>query len=188
MKEKEIIRRQALEARLNINPDLRRVFERTIQEHFFQLDCTRHAQNVALYRAMRGEAHCQGMFRALQSQNIHISFPAVVGDDLVFREYKGEEHMTPGYANIAEPNETCRNVKPGVIVVPLLAFDESCNRLGYGQGHYDRVLLNDRRTSQGITAIGIAFECQKFAELPCETHDQRLDYIITEDQTYSMKA
>lgn len=60
-------------------------------------------------------------------------------------------------------------------IVPLLAFDRSGYRLGYGKGHYDRLLAG----GAGL-AVGVAFACQELDALPREPHDTALDLIITE--------
>jgi 5-formyltetrahydrofolate cyclo-ligase len=62
-----------------------------------------------------------------------------------------------------------------LLLVPLLAFDASGHRLGYGGGFYDRTLemLN-------VPAIGIAYVGQEVSSIPAEPHDRRLDAILTE--------
>ena len=59
--------------------------------------------------------------------------------------------------------------------MPLLAFDGSGHRLGYGGGFYDRTLalLN-------VPAIGIAYAGQQVASLPRGDHDRTLDMVLTE--------
>ncbi|MFR8600866.1 MAG: 5-formyltetrahydrofolate cyclo-ligase, partial [Clostridioides difficile] len=64
-----------------------------------------------------------------------------------------------------------------VVIVPAVAYDIHCYRLGYGGGFYDRFLENLRKDA--IT-IGIAFDFQIFDSIPKETHDAQLDYIVTE--------
>lgn len=64
-----------------------------------------------------------------------------------------------------------------VILVPLLGFDRRGYRLGYGAGHYDRLLTQTR----GVT-IGVAFSVQEVPLLPRAPHDVPLQYILTEDE------
>lgn len=68
-----------------------------------------------------------------------------------------------------------------LIIPPLLGFDQHCNRLGHGQGTYDRFLAQQ---PQAIT-IGLAYEQQQVPRISCEPHDVPLDYIITEHTTYT---
>ena len=68
---------------------------------------------------------------------------------------------------------------PNVLIVPLAGFDGRGNRLGYGGGFYDRT-LESLRKSGPITALGLAFDCQRLDHIPAEPLDQPLDMIVTE--------
>lgn len=63
-----------------------------------------------------------------------------------------------------------------VIIVPLLSFDASLNRIGFGGGWYDRFLARQKDSLK----IGLAYELQQEPELPVLAHDVQLDLIITE--------
>ena len=65
------------------------------------------------------------------------------------------------------------------VIVPAVAYDKNCYRLGYGGGFYDRFLENLRKDA---VTIGIAFDLQIFDEVPKEAHDAQLDYIVTESR------
>ena len=65
-----------------------------------------------------------------------------------------------------------------VILVPGLAFDSSGRRLGRGGGYYDR-LLADRRSD--TLTVGVTWSARLVDEIPVEPHDQRVDYLATED-------
>ena len=68
-----------------------------------------------------------------------------------------------------------------VLIVPAVAYDKNCYRLGYGGGYYERFI--ERLRDDAIT-IGIAFDLQIFDSIPKEEHDTQLNYIITETNTY----
>nr|WP_172331723.1 5-formyltetrahydrofolate cyclo-ligase [Mangrovicoccus sp. HB161399] len=71
-------------------------------------------------------------------------------------------------------------VVPDVLVVPMLAFDRTGGRMGYGAGHYDRTL--DLLRSRGpVKAYGFAYAAQEFEALPQEPTDQPLDGVVTEN-------
>ena len=63
------------------------------------------------------------------------------------------------------------------VIVPMLAFDHSGNRLGYGAGYYDRFLCN----LPHIKKIGLAFSCQEVGCVPCEANDVKMDMVVTEN-------
>ena len=67
-------------------------------------------------------------------------------------------------------------VRPDFLLVPLLAFDDAGNRLGYGGGYYDRSLA----TLPHAFRLGCAFSAQHFAEVPTEPTDLRLHAVATE--------
>lgn len=65
-----------------------------------------------------------------------------------------------------------------LIVVPGVAFDRSCRRVGYGGGFYDRLLASTR---EGTAAVAIAFGLQVVDEVPSGPLDRTVDAIVTED-------
>lgn len=74
------------------------------------------------------------------------------------------------------------DMRPETLVVPLLAFDRRCHRLGYGAGHYDRTLAA-LRGEGAVTAIGFAYSAQEVAHLPDEPWDVPLEAVVTEAET-----
>jgi len=66
-----------------------------------------------------------------------------------------------------------------VILVPGLGFTPTGVRLGRGGGHYDRLLAR----AHGVF-VGLAYNFQILEVLPCETHDIRLHYIVTETKIF----
>ena len=63
-----------------------------------------------------------------------------------------------------------------MIVVPLVAFDQTGARLGYGGGCYDRYLP---MLSSACQIIGIAFDEQRVGHVPTDAHDLPLPHIIS---------
>lgn len=61
------------------------------------------------------------------------------------------------------------------IVVPVVGFDDSNMRLGYGQGNYDEFLV---QCSPNASIIGVAFKEQHVACVYPEPHDVALPDII----------
>jgi 5-formyltetrahydrofolate cyclo-ligase len=87
----------------------------------------------------------------------------------------------PGAALRAGPMGTSEPVagaelRPDILLVPLLAFDRAGRRLGYGGGFYDRTLA----ALPGAKAIGIAYAGQEMPEVPAGLQDFRLPLIATE--------
>ena len=89
----------------------------------------------------------------------------------------------PLYVNnfgILEPQNIKAVIIPDLILVPLVAFDEKLNRIGYGKGYYDRSLRKISKIKKNAISLGIAYSFQKCKKIPINNHDFRLDYIFTE--------
>ena len=134
---------------------------------------------VAGYAAVRGEADPFPLMAALVSQGHALCLPQTRCDDLVFRAWKLGDPLVVGRFNIPEPDDKARERRPDLVLVPLLAFDASGQRLGYGAGYYDRY-LRAARSKRTISAIGIAYAGQELTELPHEESDEALDAVVTE--------
>ena len=77
------------------------------------------------------------------------------------------------------PEPISKMVKyPDVLLVPLVAFDNDYNRVGYGGGFYDRYIKKIRKRKKVIT-IGFAYTFQKVNKIPINKYDIKLDFIIT---------
>jgi len=115
---------------------------------------------------------------------------AVVARDrpLVFRRWHpGQQFVRGTLGEPAAPPEA-PEVKPELLLVPLLAFDRRGYRLGYGGGYFDRTIAVLRAAPDmagvgGVIAVGLAYAAQEVPALPTERHDQRLDWIVTERET-----
>ena len=87
-----------------------------------------------------------------------------------------------------EPYKLNSHIIPDIILVPLLAYDNQKNRLGYGGGFYDRYLKKYLKKNKNILTIGIAFSFQNSSKLPSSNHDVKLNYILTEKGIFWWKS
>ena len=69
-------------------------------------------------------------------------------------------------------------VYPSILLVPLVAFDKYCNRIGYGGGFYDRY-INKIKKKKKIITIGLAYSFQKVKQIPIKKYDIRLNFVLT---------
>ena len=70
---------------------------------------------------------------------------------------------------------------PDILLVPLVAYDSSLNRLGYGGGYYDRYIEKIEKIKK-VIKIGLAFSFQKISSIPINQYDKKLDFIVTEKE------
>ena len=97
-----------------------------------------------------------------------------------FVKWKYLDPLEVNEFGMLEPSFQGKTVVPNFILVPLLAFDDKNNRLGYGKGFYDRFLDKFLKIKKKIITIGVAFSFQKYNKLPVSNLDIKLDYILTE--------
>ncbi|MBV8487966.1 MAG: 5-formyltetrahydrofolate cyclo-ligase [Planctomycetaceae bacterium] len=99
----------------------------------------------------------------------------------LFRVTSLANDLEPGILGIPEPRPHCPEVDPSQVdwaLIPGLAFDRQCYRLGRGGGHYDRLLPLLRPDA---LCWGMGFNCQIVPRLPVEPHDVPLSGVATEE-------
>jgi len=107
-----------------------------------------------------------------------VALPVVVEADapLRFRAWTAASRLLEDRYGIPTP-AAGDWLTPELILLPLNGFDPAGYRLGYGGGYFDRTLaaLRPRPLS-----VGVGFEINRVDSIRPESHDQRLDWIVTE--------
>jgi 5-formyltetrahydrofolate cyclo-ligase len=144
---------------------------------------------VAGYSAIRSEIDPMPLMRALAARGAQLALPVISarGQSLRFRAWFPGDRLQQGPLGILEPSPAAAEVVPGIVLVPLAAFDRSGHRIGYGAGHYDRTLAQLHK-SKGFAAIGLAFAAQEVKTVPALQHDVALDYVLTEIQAFDFRS
>ncbi len=183
---KASLRTRMREERARLAPEVREAFGRQACAHVLThaeaigLD-PGHPAVVAAYWPVGSEADCRPLLETLHERGFPCVLPSVVGRGLplVFRAWRPRDQLLSGPLGTRQPAVTAPERIPGVLVVPLLAYDRHGRRLGQGGGYYDRTLAALRRRGP-VVAIGFAFGLQEVASLPATDDDERLDWVATE--------
>lgn len=155
------------------------------------------ASRVAAYRAVRGEIVLDEIVDGERWEAF--TLPRVVGEHLEFVARFDGQSFASGSFGISEPldGEVVPFADHDVVLVPVVAFDARCHRLGQGGGFYDRAVASLAGTasrSVGLDAagsrvtaapprpvmIGVAHWFQQVESVPCERWDLPLDAIVTD--------
>ena len=143
------------------------------------------AGRVAAYRAVRGEIPLDSLLEG-ERRDV-FTLPRVVGDGLEFVACFEGQRFAPGPFGIAEPAEgdVVALAAHDAVLVPVVAFDGECHRLGQGGGFYDRALSSLRTGADGArpAAIGVAHAFQQVGEVPRDRWDVPLDAVVTDAGT-----
>jgi len=146
-----------------------------LQSVLFSHLSRRSAQKIACTWPLPGEIDLRPLFLPLIAAGHTILLPETTpkGTALTFRQWHSESTMHAGRFGTMHPDGPVAT--PDLLLVPLLAFDRSLNRLGYGGGYYDRTLALLRCDS-----MGFAFSWQEVASVPHDAYDWQLDCVVTE--------
>ena len=131
---------------------------------------------VAGYWPMPHEIDILPLLHRLYERRHALCLPETTkpGTPLIFRAWQPGTEMVRGRYNTFHPAGA--ETVPDFILLPLLAFDLSGHRLGYGGGYYDRTLA----ALPNAFRLGCAFAAQEVADLPKEATDLPLHAIATE--------
>lgn len=186
--EKANLRAHMRQVRDSITPVARKKAEDALAERLYSLPSIRKARVMGVYQAVGSEVSVADLVRALRllEDKPRIAYPAVCGEGVMkFAYAEGNEAAAFIRDPIAtvNPAELRSCVEPqefDILLVPGLAFDESCWRLGQGGGYYDRYL---EHVKSDCLTIGVAFDEQVVDAVPYGVHDRRVDYVITPTRT-----
>jgi len=152
-----------------------------VKQNFFspilRIIKTNNLRNIACYYPSNYELSTLKLFTLLNgNKRISILLPCISDGSMKFVKWNLQEPLKVNNFGFLEPIQISKTIKPDLIITPLLAFDKSKNRLGYGKGYYDKFLKKNIKT---IT-IGIAFSFQKYNKIKTSNYDVKLNYILTD--------
>lgn len=142
--------------------------------HVESMPCFAKWQHILLYHSLPDELDTHEIIVRWAISGKQIYLPVVVGNELVVRRYCSAA-LHQGAYGIWEPGgddvpASCVEA----VIVPGIAFDANGNRLGRGKGYYDRLL-----PFCPAVRVGVSYVCQKVDELPSESHDCKMHYVVT---------
>jgi len=141
------------------------------------------AHTIHIYvSAINNEVHTRALIDALLGLGKRVVVPRCVSERrLRHFHINSLDELRPSLFGLLEPEHIPqKEVKPAdldLIIAPLLAFDRSGGRLGFGGGYYD-----DLFNQCSCPKASLAYSFQETERVPFESHDRRLDIIVTEKE------
>ncbi|MBQ7690412.1 MAG: 5-formyltetrahydrofolate cyclo-ligase [Muribaculaceae bacterium] len=174
---KKQLRREMRERKATVTPQAKQAEADAVFAAIEHLEAFAQARTVLLYYSMPDELPTHRVVnRWAKCKQVYL--PRVAGDDLELVCYDGRLDDNNPF-HIAEPVGPAIDITPDLVIVPGVAFDQQCNRLGRGRGYYDRLL-----PSSAALTVGVALTCQIVDHVPCEPHDQPIDIVVTATDVY----
>ena len=187
MADKETIRKEMLARRNAMTSAEAESKSKAIAANLMKMKEYKEAAVVLFYAAKGNEARTENLIKAAIASGKRALLPVtdMMKKEIVVAEIKDyDADLMNGPFGILEPKRKIAVDEKGidVVVVPGVAFDLACHRLGYGHGYYDKLLHRLATKNQGIATIGLSYDFQVVEKLPAEGHDHKLDRIVTESQ------
>lgn len=199
MQARALLRKKLREARRGLHDEQHEYAAQRVATQLNTLPFLESSDTVAGYLVNDGEVNLKYYIESTwQLSHKKFALPVlhpVCKGHLLFLSYTPDSPLINNKYNIEEPVLSCEAVIPvtqcDVILMPLVGFDKSGNRLGMGGGYYDRTLsftqrkLNAQQTLNQNTPklVGIAHDVQEVDALPVAPWDVPLDAIVTPSRT-----
>ena len=159
-------------------------FKISTDKFFSFLKTNRYSfENIGGYYPSNFEIDDLEILKLFEKKKCKISLPIIEkNNQMNFFKWSSKEPLELNKFGIPEPISK-KIIYPDILLIPLVAFDDNLNRLGYGGGFYDRY-INKIEEVKKIIKIGLAFSYQKIKKVPINQYDKKLDFIITEKKIY----
>lgn len=183
-KEKNKIRTLFKSIRKNLEPDFVEKRSAIIYKKFLKIVNINKFKSICVYADFNNEVSTKNIINYAIKNNIKVSIPYIVD------EYKMKLKYIKNYDKDINRNTILKNGEPfeyckdasikeiSMFIIPALAFDEHCNRLGFGKGYYDNILKLNKKALR----IGLAYDYQILPNIPKDDNDEILDIIISENK------
>ena len=182
---KRELRRMALDRRRSLTLDEAAQSSRAIWERIERMDEFRAARCIAFYVSSKdNEVDTHAAIDRCIERDVEVLVPIVERGrhTMTWSRIRSRDVLEPANFGILEPPPDAREPADphgaDLVVVPGIAFDGACRRIGYGGGYYDRFMAE----FDGL-AIAPAHEVQMVPRIYPEPHDLSVDRVITKTET-----
>jgi 5-formyltetrahydrofolate cyclo-ligase len=180
---KEIARMQNLAKRNSLPAEKLEKKSALIGEKLLALPEFQKAEKLMLYFSIKNEVGTRPLIKECLKQGKQVFLPKTEFEKkkIILTQISSIEEVKKTRQGLFEPigAKTAKASELDLIVVPGVAFDREGNRIGMGRGFYDELL---RKTSTKVKLVGLCFEENLAEEVPTESHDVKMNLIVTDKQ------
>jgi 5,10-methenyltetrahydrofolate synthetase len=176
------LRQEKIAARVALDPATHAKLSARLAAHLEPLLLAQAATltmpTLAFCAPVRNEFDARPLASRLIRQGWRAAMPVVIAPaaPMIFRAWTPHTPMGRDRHGIPIPTAGAE-LTPGIVLLPLVAFDAAGYRLGYGGGYFDRTLVVQVPRP---LAIGVGFELARAPSIHPQAHDVPLDAVVTE--------
>ncbi|MDA1196789.1 MAG: 5-formyltetrahydrofolate cyclo-ligase [Nanoarchaeota archaeon] len=174
---KTIIRKEVLAKRNGLCDEHVSISSAVIKDSLFRHADFIDAQFVMFYVSKGKEVATHAMIASALAIGKRVCVPVMRDKLIIAAEISSFNDIgSKDSFGVQVPSEVKEVEKSAIdlVVVPLVAYDSSNNRIGYGLGAYDRFLCDYRGKK-----LGLAYGMQRVERIEVDDRDIPLDYVIT---------
>ena len=179
---KEALRNRMKAKRKALTVDERTKISEKIFEKLSQMKEYKNAKSVCVYMDAFSEVKTDLIVSDCRKQGKKLLFPVTDEKTHTLSLCVDTGEFIKGAYGILEPHpkEVVSFDTPDIVIIPGLAFDEEKNRLGFGEGYYDRLLAECKAYKAGI-----CYDFQVVEKIEAKEHDIKMDVIITNERIFA---
>jgi 5-formyltetrahydrofolate cyclo-ligase len=183
---KDTIRKNLLKLRNQLPQDDKVRFSKIINNKIIKSREFKLANSIGVYYPIGSEVQTFDIIQESLNMNKKIGLPRIINSNiikfyLIIETSLDQVKLTKEkYGVIENTDSDIELTSIDLLIIPGIAFDKYCNRIGYGKGFYDRYICNNNPGNK----IGLAFERQLVGSIPINENDKKVDFIVTEKNNY----
>ncbi len=185
---KEIARLKNLSKRNSLSKKQVEEKSNAVQKLVKELPEFEKAKCVMLYYGVNHEVQTKNLIEDALALGKRVALPSTNFEKraMVPREINSLEELAETKQGLFEPKtqNPIEAKEIDLIIIPGVAFDKNGSRIGRGMGFYDSLL---RKTSTKIPLIGLCFEENLEEHIQIESHDVKMDIVVTDKQIIMCK-
>lgn len=180
-------RKRALSARRHLSATYRRQASVHACRRLARLPVMQRAKRIGIYHPLASEIDPRPLTALLAGPTRRFYYPRTENNQVRFVRIRPGTRWRHSPLGMDEPTGYGHVVNIlDVLILPLAAFDIAAHRIGLGGGFYDRTLAPIRHAVyRGPIRIGLAFSCQRLAEIEPAPWDVALSAVATEHRIHS---
>ncbi|MBU5255038.1 5-formyltetrahydrofolate cyclo-ligase [Tissierella praeacuta] len=184
--DKKILRKKILQKRAELSTENIVNYSNIIENKLYKMDYYKNAKTIMSFISFGDEIITHEIIKNSIKNGKSVVVPITIPEtkELKVSKILDFSELEIGYYNILTPKKDFLRFIDfntiDLVLVPGVVFARDGYRVGYGGGYYDRFLS---KFKEKVNTIGLAFDLQIVEEVPKDSFDIPVDFIITEKET-----